>query len=538
MAKTRDVFLEDAFLVHGDRYDYSLVEYTNSRTPVKIVCPDHGVFEQTPGVHLKGCVCPDCPGKQEGKKKVRPSTEEWVAEARAVHGEKYDYSRVVYESSQRKVVIGCPEHGVFEQLPGFHLSSATGCPSCSKKQQGYSTEEWVAQAREVHGEKYDYSLAEYTNSQTKVRIVCPEHGVFEQPPSRHLSGSGCPHNSHLRNTTEDFIVKARAVHGDRYDYSEVEYVRSSEKVIIGCPDHGPFHQTPQSHLAGHGCSDCAKGKWGEHLRSTTEEFIEKARAVHGDRYDYSAVEYTHSQVKVDIGCSIHGVFEQLPAAHLNGTGCPACGLTANRYDQEDFIRVASTNHKGKFDYSRVEYVDRMTKVTIVCPEHGAFEQNPGVHLNGRGCPVCGGGDKTRGAVISRTMSKRVRRARKMENLTVRYTAAELEDHFELWEGGCGYCGVEISLGEMEWDHWIPVSRGGPEALFNLVPSCKNCNSRDTHNKSDSFPREWALSDRSPAVWARYTGTESILSRILEQHLEKNPEHCSVIDGALPYLPRS
>jgi len=132
----------------------------------------------------------------------------------------------------------------------------------------------------------------------------------------------------------------------------------------------------------------------------------------------------------------------------------------------------------------------------------------------------------------------VRRARKMENLTVRYTAAELEDHFELWEGGCGYCGVEISLGEMEWDHWIPVSRGGPEALFNLVPSCKNCNSRDTHNKSDSFPREWALSDRSPAVWARYTGTESILSRILEQHLEKNPEHCSVIDGALPYLPRS
>ena len=144
-----------------------------------------------------------------------------------------------------------------------------------------NTKEFIEKAKEVHGDKYDYSKVEYIDANTKVCIVCPIHGEFWQKPSNHLQGKGCLVCAQRRNTItkEEFIKKAREVHGDKYDYSKVEYITSTTKVCIICPKHGEFWQTPCSHLQGCGCNKCRS--------LATEEFIEKARKVYGDKYDYS-----------------------------------------------------------------------------------------------------------------------------------------------------------------------------------------------------------------------------------------------------------
>lgn len=188
---TTEEFITRAREVHGHKYDYSLVEYVNWRTPVKIICPIHGVFEQIPNNHLKGRKCLFCAGNQQS------NTNEFITRGREVHGGKYGYSLVKYKDSRTKVKIICPIHGMFEQRPYSHLQQKAGCPQCAweqlSEQRRLSAEEFITRAREVHGDRYDYSLVEYVNNSTPVKIICSEHGVFEQTPGNHTSmKAGCP----------------------------------------------------------------------------------------------------------------------------------------------------------------------------------------------------------------------------------------------------------------------------------------------------------------------------------------------------------
>ena len=183
---TTGEFITRAREIHGDRYDYSLVKYVNAQTKVKIICPEHGVFEQTPSEHLRKQGCPYC----GGTKKL--TVKDFITRACEIHGGKYDYSLVDYINAMVKVRIVCPKHGIFEQTPNSHISIKAGCPKCAAEQKQLTTGEFIQRAREVHGDKYDYSLVEYFGNQTKIKIICPEHGVFEQTPSNHLLGHGCP----------------------------------------------------------------------------------------------------------------------------------------------------------------------------------------------------------------------------------------------------------------------------------------------------------------------------------------------------------
>ena len=192
------------------------------------------------------------------------------------------------------------------------------------------------------------------------------------------------------NKTQLFIQKAQKVHGDKYDYSKVEYVNNQTKVTIICPEHGEFKQTPGNHLMGQNCPKCAHRSY----KKTTNEFIEEARKVHGDRYDYSRVVYTKNNKNVCIICPEHGEFLQTPYSHLTGCGCPKCynerrGLSRKK-SNNTFISELEEIFQGKgYDFSKVDYVNDKTKVTIICPEHGEFSQTPN-HLLGRktGCPKC------------------------------------------------------------------------------------------------------------------------------------------------------
>ena len=255
-----------------------------------------------------------------------------------------------------------------------------------------TTEQFIEKARSVHGDKYDYSKVNYINSHAKVVIICPIHGEFEQSPNSHLKGSGCPRcctNNH-KCTKEEFIEKARSIHGDKYDYSKVDYVNNETKVCIVCHEHGEFFMKPTNHLIGQGCKKCYHEH--KDLKYNTKSIIKKFRQVHGDKYDYSKVNYKGITTKVTIGCPIHGDFEQIPSSHLSGSGCPQCGVdksaTMKRYNNEKFIEKARSIHGDKYDYSKVDYVNNETKVCIVCAEHGEFMQTPDSHLHGCGCPSC------------------------------------------------------------------------------------------------------------------------------------------------------
>lgn len=184
---------------------------------------------------------------------------------------------------------------------------------------------FIKKAQQIHGSRYDYSHVEYVNAKTKVEIICPDHGPFMQTPDKHTGRDkcGCPMCAGNRpGSTESFVKSARRVHGDVYDYSMVAYNGNKTKVEIICPVHGAFWQTPSNHLSGRGCAECANN-----TMLTKSAFVARARAVHGDTYDYSQVEYAGNRTAVKIVCKSHGVFEQIPYVHLSGCGCPICGRT-------------------------------------------------------------------------------------------------------------------------------------------------------------------------------------------------------------------
>lgn len=251
----------------------------------------------------------------------RLTTDEFIFKAKNIHGEKYDYSKTYYIDRRSVVDIICYKHGLFQQNAGNHLAGQN-CPICEGRGKG-NNKRFVDNAVLVHGNKYDYSNVNYINSHSKITISCPIHGEFEQSPTRHLYGDGCPKcNGGVSITQEEFIIKAKNVHGDKYDYSLVNYINSIKKIKIICNKHGVFEQKPNGHLNGQGCGKCAI----ENKCLTTEDFINKANNVHSNLYDYSLVNYEHNNIKIKIICPIHGVFEQKPNSHLNGRGCSKCKL--------------------------------------------------------------------------------------------------------------------------------------------------------------------------------------------------------------------
>ena len=191
---------------------------------------------------------------------------------------------------------------------------------------------------------------------------------------------------------EEFIIRARLIHGDKYDYTKSQYNGMDNKINIMCPIHSEFYQSPINHLQGKGCVKCGATQISDSKYFTKEEFIKRANSVHDNKYDYSKSDYKHSQEKIIITCLIHGDFEQRANAHLLGQGCPSCMAYNNfllfKSNIDKFIQKAKEVHGDKYDYSKVTYINNQTKVTIICPVHGEFSQRPKDHLNRQGCPGC------------------------------------------------------------------------------------------------------------------------------------------------------
>lgn len=247
--------------------------------------------------------------------------EEWINEANKVFTNKYDYLKIFKKDNKYYFFeINCKIHGIFEKKIQNHIKKQQGCPLCSKPSK-ITEHQFINKANIVHNNKYDYSQIEFKNTNSKIKIICKEHGIFEQLPSNHTSGQGCPTCSNrIKITNEIFIIKANKIHNNKYDYSYINYVNNHIEIKILCKEHGFFYQMPQNHLKGNQCYKCSN------IVKTTEDFINKAIIIHKNIYDYSKTNYISTREKVIILCKTHGDFLQSPNDHLSGCGCNKCGV--------------------------------------------------------------------------------------------------------------------------------------------------------------------------------------------------------------------
>ena len=279
--------------------------------------------------------------------------------------------------------------------------------------------EFIKKAKEIHkGENLDYSEVVYVNNRTPVKIIDhdldengEEYGEFWQTPSNHLKGQSHPLKRALKikkkrsHSQEEVIERFKQVHkGENLDYSKVKYKNMHTKVCIidhdldeNGEEYGEFWQEPSAHLKGckhpKKCRNKSALKYYE--RSNIIDFIEKAKKVHGDKYDYSKVDYINAHTKVCIICPEHGEFWQTPNNHLQGKKCPMCSKELHKYlnlmDTKEWIYKAKELYGNKYDYSKVDYINAKNKVCIVCPKHGEFWQEANSHLMGHICPLCSNG---------------------------------------------------------------------------------------------------------------------------------------------------
>lgn len=284
MKLTKNEVIDRIKNIHGDKYrGVDDINYINISTKIKLICPIHNDFYITPKSIFNGCGCRKC-----------------------------------------------------SQIANANKTK-------------YNIDIFIEKAREIHGDKYDYSQSIYINGATKLKIICPIHGVYEQTPSKHLSGQGCPkcgHNSFM--TTKALIEDARKIHHDKYDYSKTEYINYNTKVCIICPEHGEFLQYPYQHIdRKNGCPKCGNIITANKLSKTREEFIKDAIKIHGDKYTFDDTIYKNSTTHIKVNCQKHGMFEITPSNLLQGYGCPKCRCTTSKEENEVANFIAELDVKSE-----------------------------------------------------------------------------------------------------------------------------------------------------------------------------------------------
>lgn len=330
--------------------------------------------------------------------------EEFIEKSIKVHGDRYIYAKIPNEfKASDNVVIICPIHGEFIQCARTHYRGG-GCQKCAvvnlSKSRLLTTESFLEKYNEKFGDKYDTSLVEYKDFETKVKLICPKHGVFEMSPHSLMSGKGCPKcgkemgHENKKIAREEIIARASKIHNFKYDYSKTFWNVLSDEVTMTCPIHGDFTQTMRKHLMGSGCRECGYEKNRNTFRTPINEIIDKCKEVHNNKYEYIIdFEYVNNKSYLHAVCPIHGEFWQEINAHLHGQGCPECGREETtkklRKDKEYMVKRAIEVHGEKYSYDNFVYVNWHTKSYVTCPIHGDFFVTPLNHVtNGSGCPKC------------------------------------------------------------------------------------------------------------------------------------------------------
>ena len=340
----------------------------------------------------------------------------FITKAINVHGnEKYNYDEIDYKNNRTKIKIFCNKHKLsFYQIPSDHLT-ASGCKQCGiearieKRKLPY--EQFIDRSNKIHNNHYDYSLVKYDSISNKVKIICHIYGECEQRAEDHMKGHQCckcqiretiavkkpiikNKSSGKKMSREEFIEKAIIVHGiGRYNYDLVQYINSSTKVKIKCERCDKIiEQIPSSHLDKKGCIDCARKEQSKKRTMTQEQFLEKAKQVFGEKYDYSLTVYKSANEYIIIICKKHGQYKCTAGSHLANHECRKCTTEYNSIkralEKDEFIKRAFKLYKNEYNYDLVEFANMHDKIQIKCDTHGIFIKTVKKHLENQGCPKC------------------------------------------------------------------------------------------------------------------------------------------------------
>lgn len=322
---------------------------------------------------------------------MKITTEEFIKRSRISHGSKYDYSKAIYVDSKSKILIICPKHGEFLQLPHNHMKGC-GCRACkdegTSKRQLKTTEVFIKEANKVHDYTYTYEKTIYKKAHNKVIITCPKCGDFFQTADSHLRGCGCPNcwADKVKISRDMFQVRLLKKNKDKnLDYSLISFT-DNYKATISCPKHGPFEISPDTYARTEQiCPSCHKEK---SLIDSWSSFCKRVTSIYGEKYVYPIQDYkTTGNIKVF--CKEHGYFEIDPYNHLYGQECPICtDIVYLSKRREDYFARASKKHKNEYSYIEEDYFTKDSIIRIVCPKHGIFKMHAGYHAHGTKCPSC------------------------------------------------------------------------------------------------------------------------------------------------------
>ena len=314
--KSREQFISEAIKIHGDKYDYSFVNYINNKTKIKILCKIHDrIFEQAPQDHLQGQGCPKC-GKEITKEKLKNNG--FIKQAKLKFGNKYDYSFVDYINNNTKIKIICKEcEKELNISPKDFLRRGHKCifKKNVKLDKAIKQNLFKLNLETKYLDKFQYDEKDYKTNKDKMYFFCNDCGnMVSIRPDTLLANhtvNGCKwcelilkrkRNSETRKTKEQFIEDAIKIHGNEYNYSKIKYVNNKIPIEIFHNKCGKiFWQSPLKHLQGSGCLKCCGRD------RTTEEAIEDLKSIFGDKYDYSKVEYINATKELTLICKKHDI---------------------------------------------------------------------------------------------------------------------------------------------------------------------------------------------------------------------------------------
>jgi hypothetical protein len=298
-----------------------------------------------------------------------------------------------YINTNTHTKFECSNGHQWSARPRYIINEGWGCPHCAGNAK--LTKEVIQKRLDGRGIKL---LGDKTNANSRVIFECSEGHKWQAQINTVLNKfSGCPHcsgNAHLNTEIVNQRLKPRGIQ------MISPYQGTKKRSLFRCQYGHEWEVGLASVLGGNACPCCYR----ERQRSTSEEFIEKAKTIHGEKYDYSKSEYITKRTKLEIICKHHGSYWQLPEGHLKGNGCKKCVFDELRLTTEEFIHNAILKHGNKYDYSKVIYKTNHDKVEIICKEHGSFWQTPNNHtnINGEtGCPGCAvsGFDQTKPGIL-------------------------------------------------------------------------------------------------------------------------------------------
>lgn len=300
---------------------------------------------------------------------------EFYDKMKEMYGDELDFTDSVYTGSKKSINVVCSKHGEYVTKPCYLIRGTKGCLGCSSK---FTKDDFIRLAKSQHGERYSYGNVVFTNTSTPVTVTCSEHGDFDVKPFNHYKlGTNCPKcaASESLMTKEDFLDKVTTIHGNTYDYSQLNFKGYTETVTIGCPTHGIFYQKARVHLNGSGCPVCHR----ESTKKTLDDFILEANEVHGNIYNYDKVNYVNNKSPITVVCKRHGSFRTNPNRHVSQKqGCPRCRESRG---ERQIAHILDVNGIGfireyKFNDSLYRYDFFLPKFEVLIEFHGIQHYEP------------------------------------------------------------------------------------------------------------------------------------------------------------------